>query len=162
MMHRYWVTLVILMVSAVFAIDQSRWDKKATAVWVSAKNRLDEAHLVNHPTQRYQSDLQVPEEDIQEAWQYARQRHAEPIFKATYAGDRKAVYLLTKIPSASNLAHKWNLNGMGSNTLAKDAYLFWKLKKNSEPKLLGAEVWNVGGLAPVRYPIENIMREHFG
>ncbi|KIS66194.1 uncharacterized protein UMAG_05930 [Mycosarcoma maydis] len=161
LLKKYWVLLALVLVQSALAIDQSGWNNKERAVWSAAQRHLDTAYLMMDRRFRspYVFNAPVSREEIEDAWVYAGRDHAGPIYKGYHVDSRKSVYVLTKLPSSHQLVDKWGLNEDG---IDKDAFLFWKVKKDGgriAHKLLGVEVMASGAVTGQRYRLHDILSE---
>ncbi|KAJ9480347.1 hypothetical protein PHBOTO_003596 [Pseudozyma hubeiensis] len=154
-------TLIIscLLLSPVTSITPAgSWNHKERATWLATQRYLDTAYSLNSPEYRspYPYDIALSSSEVESAWNYAKQPSTGPVYKNVYQGSPGSVYVLTKIPGDHPLFSSRNFDTDG---VSKNAFLFWKVKKNRH-KLLGVEIRAVGAPTEPLYTMEEVLREH--
>ncbi|SAM82892.1 uncharacterized protein UBRO_03426 [Ustilago bromivora] len=142
-----WAILLFSLVSA------GELGKQQSLAWVAAKDYLERAHSILHPSFRTPTDFDIPKEDIEEAWEHAHSQDAGSLYTNQAKGSRKAIYALTKIPHSSVLGRRWGLD----REPPRNAYLFWQIQKRHEPKFLIAQIWSVGGVSGPGEKLQNVV-----
>lgn len=142
-----WAILLFSMVSA------KKLGQQQTLAWTAAKDYLEKAHSILQPSFRTPTDINIPEEDIEQAWQHAHSQDAGTLYTNKAKGRRRAIYALTKIPHLSELGQRWGLN---SNP-ARNAYLLWQIKNNGEHKFLTAQAWPAGAIFPPGEKLQEVI-----